>query len=67
MTADELRRSLDARREARHSNAIEGLHEPPDEAALLDAVARGEIDGAEYRRQVLESVEREKRAGDATA
>jgi hypothetical protein len=37
----------------------EGLHETPEEAALLDAVARGEIDGDEYRRRVLADLERE--------
>jgi uncharacterized membrane protein len=62
MTADKLRRSLDARRYARHSNAMEGLHETREESALLDAVARGEIDGDEYRRRVIEWIERENRA-----
>jgi hypothetical protein len=46
---------------------MEGLHETPEEAALLDAVARGEINGAECRRQVLAWLEREKLAGHATA
>jgi hypothetical protein len=62
MTADELRRSLEARQYARHSNAMEGLYETPEESALLDAVARGEIDGDEYRRRVMERIERENRA-----
>ena len=59
MDAEEIQRSLDARRCARHSIAMEGLHETPEEAALLDAVARGEIDGDEYRRRVLADLERE--------
>src|ERR1022692_1721875 len=41
MTADEIRRSVEAREYARHSNAMEGLYETPEESALLDAVARG--------------------------
>jgi hypothetical protein len=67
MTAEELRHRLEARRRARHSNAMEGLHETPEESALLDAEARGDIDDAEYRRRVFEWLEREKRAGHATA
>jgi uncharacterized membrane protein len=66
MTADELSRSLDARRRARDANAMEGLHETPEEAALLEAVARGEMDDSEYRRRVVTWLEREKPAGHAT-
>lgn len=62
MDSEELQRSLDARRQARHSNLMEGLRETPEESALLDACARGEISGEEYRRQVLAWVEQQKQA-----
>lgn len=67
MTDDEIRRSLEARQYARHSNAMEGLYETPEESALLDAVARGEIDGAEYRRRVFARIEQENHASHGKA
>jgi hypothetical protein len=51
MTNDEIRRREEAVRQARHSNAMEGLRELPKDALVLDAYARGEIDAAEFAHQ----------------
>jgi len=40
MTPEELERRLAAMSEARHSSAMEGLRECPEDAATLDACAR---------------------------
>jgi hypothetical protein len=53
MTTDELRRSLDALRRPRHSNAMEGLRECPEDAVVLDACARGEMFDDEARWPIL--------------
>jgi hypothetical protein len=52
MTNDEIERRTEAMRLPRHSNAMEGLREHPEDAAVLDAYARGEIDGDEARRLI---------------
>ena len=41
MTDDEIQRRAEAMRQARHSNAMEGLRELPEDALVLDAYARG--------------------------
>ncbi len=62
MTPTDLQRSLDATRRARHSNAMEGLRVSPEDAALLDACARGEISDEEARRRILARIEQENQA-----
>ncbi|MDQ1411304.1 MAG: Antitoxin VbhA [Acidobacteriaceae bacterium] len=52
MTDDEIKRRVEAMCLARHSNAMEGLRELPEDALVLDAFARGEIDGHEARRRI---------------
>ncbi len=54
--------SVAAMREARHSNAMEGLRECPEDAATLDARARGEISDDEARRRILARVARKNAA-----
>ena len=43
---------IQALREARANNAMEGLYESAEDAAALDAFARGEIDRAELDRRL---------------
>lgn len=52
MANDEIQRRVEAMRQAPHSNAMEGLRELPEDAVVLDAYARGEIDGDEARRRI---------------
>ena len=49
---DTVARRVEALRLARVSSAMEGLYERPDDASVLDAFARGEIDRAEFMRRV---------------
>jgi Antitoxin VbhA len=49
---EEIARRIEALRLARASSAMEGLYELPQDAAALDAFARGEIDRAEFMRRV---------------
>ncbi len=62
MSPEELERSLAALSEARHSNAMEGLRECPEDAATLDPCARGEISHDEARRRILARDARENAA-----
>jgi hypothetical protein len=43
MTNDEIRRREEALRQARHSNAMSGLRELPEDALILDAYARAKL------------------------
>jgi hypothetical protein len=47
-----IARRVEALRLARVDGAMEGLYELPNDAAALDAFARGEIDRAEFMRRV---------------
>ena len=67
MTNDEIQRRVEAMRQARHSNAMEGLRELPEDAAVLDAYARGEIDGDEARRLIKARIARSIKARTAIA
>jgi hypothetical protein len=62
MSPKKLERSLAALSEARHSNAMEGLHECPEDAATLDSCARREISDDEARRRILVRIARENTA-----
>ena len=53
---DEIARRLAALADARANNAMEGLYEYENDAALLDAFARGEIDRAEFNRRILKNL-----------
>lgn len=53
LSPEDIERRLDAVRQARVDSQIEGHFSHPDDAKLLDAWARGEIDGDELRRRVL--------------
>jgi Antitoxin VbhA len=50
---DIIKKRLDAVRQARVDSQIEGQRAHPDDDKLLDAWARGEIDGDEVRRRIL--------------
>jgi hypothetical protein len=52
LTQEEIARRLEALERARSSTAMEGLRTLPEDAAALDAFARGEIDEAEFMRRV---------------
>jgi hypothetical protein len=49
---EEIARRLEGLRLARASSAMEGVRTLPEDAAALDAFARGEIDEAEFMRRV---------------
>jgi hypothetical protein len=53
LSPEDIERRLDAVRRARVDSQIEGQRAHPDDAKLLDAWARGEIDGDEVRRRAL--------------
>jgi len=59
MSPEELERSLAALSEARHSNAMGGLRECPEDAATLDDCARGEISHDEARCRIQACIARE--------
>jgi hypothetical protein len=52
MTKEEIARRVEGLRLARVSSAMEGLYEYAEDAAALDAYARGEIDRAEFDRRI---------------
>ena len=58
-------RRLDALRRARASNAMEGIAEHPDDAKVLEAFARGEIDGEAFDRHIRERIARVTDKGNA--
>ena len=53
---EEIERRLAALKAARWNNAMEGLYENEDDAVLLDAFARGEIDRAAFEHRVRENL-----------
>ena len=53
---EEIERRLAALEAARWNNAMEGLYESEDDAVLLDAFARGEIDRAEFDRRIRKNL-----------
>ena len=53
LSPEEIERRLDALRRARVDSQIEGQRAHPDDAKLLDAYARGEIDGDEVTRRII--------------
>ena len=55
---DEIQRRVEAMRLAHHSNAMEWLREVREDAAVLDAYARGEKDGDEARRLIKARIAR---------
>jgi hypothetical protein len=61
-TKDEIQRRAEAVRDVRHSNAMEGLRELPEDAVVIDAYARGEIDGDEARRRIRARIARSLKA-----
>lgn len=56
-----LRRSMESLRLARVSNEIEGVREHPEDRPLVEAFARGEIDGDAMLDQVAANIERRRR------
>jgi len=56
LSPEDIERRLDAVRRACVDSQIEGQIIHPDYAKLMDAWARGKIDGDEVRRRILESV-----------
>jgi len=54
-----IKRRLDALRQARVDSQIEGQRAHPDDAKLLDALTRGEIDGDEARGRTLARISAE--------
>lgn len=50
--AKTVARRVEALRLARVDSAMEGLYEQADDAAALDAFARGKIDRAEFERRI---------------
>jgi hypothetical protein len=67
MTDEEIQRRAEALLEARHSNAMEGLRELPEDAVVLDAYARGEIDATEFERRIKANIRRAIKARSAVA
>jgi Antitoxin VbhA len=53
LPTDIIEKRLDALRQARVDSQIEGQRAHPDDAKLLDAFARGEIDGDEVTRRII--------------
>ncbi len=53
LSPEDLASRAEGIRLARVDALIEGLREHPDDAPVLDAYARGEIDADEVRRRVL--------------
>ncbi len=56
LSPEAIERRVEALRLARVDSQIEGQRAHPDDAKLLDAWARGEIDGDEVLRRCLERV-----------
>lgn len=56
-----LRRSMESFRLARVSNEIEGVREHPEDRPLVEAFARGEIDGDTMLDRVAANIERRRR------
>jgi hypothetical protein len=52
-STEELAQSKDVLRRARVDSQIEGQFPHPDDAAVLDAMARGEFDNNEARRRIF--------------
>ena len=52
MDPETVTKRLEALKAARANNAMEGLYEGENDAVLLDAFARGEIDRAELDRRL---------------
>ena len=67
-SSEEIERRLAALADARANNAMEGLYESEDDAVLLDAYARGEIDRAEFDRRIRTNLRAAttRRAGTST-
>jgi Antitoxin VbhA len=53
LSAKMIEKRQDALRQARVDSQIEGQRAHPDDAKLLDAFARGEIDGDEVTRRII--------------
>jgi hypothetical protein len=51
MTDDGIERPIEAMYQARHSNAMEGRRELPEDAVVLEAYVRGGIDAAQFERR----------------
>ncbi len=57
LSQEEIERRMHALELARVDSQIEGQFAHPDDAAVLDAYARGEIDGDEFTRIILARVD----------
>ncbi len=53
---EEIERRLVALEAARWNNAIDGCYEGPENALVLDACARVEIDRSEFNRRIRENL-----------
>jgi hypothetical protein len=61
MTENDIARRTEALRLARVDSRIEGLRSSAEGTAVLDAWARGEIDGDEARRRLRANLEKDEK------